>query len=220
MKSISEYIITESEITSINEKLSFGDKLYYIACKIMGLDCMTQGKYIKELKKFVEDHSNNKVSIIVKTYKQIKNDFDNCLNKEEELDSSDWGKFNIEKGIKEGHWWNDIKLEDNFPFVCYYNRSNKDKYVLEPDSLWFIKEKDKKGNREMTGYLSLDSENPAAFGWSVKNIRIPQALDYNAYIEDKKKQSEEKKKKEQESIKASIKRMEDELAKLKELVKK
>lgn len=215
---LKEYI-TESEITSINEKLSFSDKLYYIGCKIMGLDCMTQGKYIKELKKFVEDNSNNKVSIIVKTYKQIKNDLNNCLNKDEEIMSHDWGKFSIERGIKEAHWFNGISLEDNFPFVCYYNRSNKNKYVLEPDSLWFIKSKDKNGNREMIGYLSLDSENPAAFGWTVKNIRIPQALDYNAYLEDKKKQSEEEKKKEQESIKATIKRMEDELAKLKELVK-
>ena len=39
------------------------------------------------------------------------------------------------------------------------------------------------------------------------------------WLADKKKESEEKKKQEQENIKATIKRMEDELNKLKELVK-
>ena len=75
---LKEYI-TESEVISINEKLSFSDKLYYIGCKIMGLDCMTQGKYIKELKKFVEEQSDNKVSIIIKKYKDIKSDLNNKL---------------------------------------------------------------------------------------------------------------------------------------------
>ena len=218
MLTLKEYIL-ESEINQINEKLSFGDKLYYIGCKIMGLECVTQGKYIKEFKKFVENRSDNKVSIIIKTYKQIKNDLNNCLNKDEELSSHDWGKFNIEKGIKEGHWWNDITLEDNFPFVCYYNRSNKDKYILEPDSLWFIKQKDKNGNRNIMGGLWLDDDDPAKFGWAITNIRIPQALDYDKWLDDKNKQSEEEKKHEQENIKATIKRMEDELNKLKELVK-
>ena len=211
---LKEYI-TESEITSINEKLSFSDKLYYIGCKIMGLDCMTQGKYIKELKKFVEEQSDNKVSIIIKKYKDIKSDLNNCVNKDEKF----YANLEIENSIKDGHWWNNIKLDDNFPFVCYYNRSNKDKYVLEPDSLFFIKQKNEKGNRELMGYLSLDEDNPAAFGYLIKHLRIPQALDYDAWLENKNKQDEEEKKKEQESIKASIKRMEDELAKLKELVK-
>ena len=219
MMTLKEYIL-ESKINQINEKLSFGDKIdYVIFTKIFKQEGVTQEQYIKRVKKVVEENSDNKVSIILKKYKDIKKNFSNCLNKDEELSSHDWGTFTIERGIKEAHWWNDIKLEDNFPFMCYYNRSNKDKYVLEPDSLFFIKQKNEKGNRELMGYLSLDEDNPAAFGYLIKHLRIPQALDYDAWLENKKKQDEEEKKKEQESIKASIKRMEDELAKLKELVK-
>ena len=76
MKQFKEYI---------NEKLSFRDALYKVSCKIMGLECITQDKYIKELKAFVQEHSNNKCSIIVKTYKQIKSDLNNCLNKNENV---------------------------------------------------------------------------------------------------------------------------------------
>ena len=219
MMSLKEYI-TESEVISINEKLSFGDKIdYFIFTKIFKQDWVTQEQYIKRVKKVVEENSDNKVSIILKKYKDIKKDLSNCLNKDEELSSHDWGTFSIEKGIKEAHWWNDIKLEDDFPFLCYYNRSNKDKYVLEPDSLWFLKQKNAKGNRELMGGLSLDTEDERSFGWLIKNYRIPQALDYAKWEEERNKKDEEFKKKEQESIKASIKRMEDELVKLKELVK-
>ena len=216
---LKEYIL-ESEINTISEKLSLGNKInYFIFTKIFKQDWVTQEQYIKRVKKVVEENSDNKVSIIIKTYKQIKNDFDNCLNKDEELISHDWGKFNIEKGIKEGHWWNDIKLEDNFPFMCYYNRSNKDKYVLEPDSLWFLEQKNAKGNREILGGLELDTEIDHSFGWLIQNYRIPQALDYAKWEEERNKKDAEFKKKEQESIKASIKRMEEELSRLKELTK-
>lgn len=219
MMTLKEYIL-ESKINPINEKLSFGDKIdYFIFTKIFKQDWVTQAQYIKRVKKVVEENSDNKVSIILKKYKDIKKDFSNCLNKDEELSSHDWGTFTIEKGIKEAHWWNDIKLEDDFPFMCYYNRSNKDKYVLEPDSLWFLKQKNAKGNRELMGGLSLDTENERSFGWLIKNYRIPQALDYAKWEEERNKKDAEFKKKEQESIKASIKRMEDELNKLKELVK-
>ena len=219
MMTLKEFIL-ESKIKQINEKLSFGDKIeYFIFTKIFKQDWVTQAQYIKRVKKVVEENSDNKVSIILKKYKDIKKDFSNCLNKDEELSSHDWGTFSIEKGIKEAHWWNDIKLEDNFPFLCYYNRNDKDKYVLEPDSLWFLKQKNAKGNRELMGGLSLDTENEHSFGWLIKNYRIPQALDYTKWEEERNKKNAEFKKKEQESIKASIKRMEDELNKLKELVK-
>lgn len=210
MKSISIYI---------NEKLSFKDKFYKFTCKIMGLDCVTQEEYIKDFKKAVEEYSDDKCSIIVKTLKQVRRDFNNCLNKDEELTSHDWGKFNIKKGIEEGHWWNDITLSDDVPFVCYYSKENTDKFVLEPDSLWFISAKTKKGNRDIMGGLMLNAENPASMGWCIKNIRIPQTLDYDKWLEDEKIKNEEEKKKEKESINATIQRMENELAQLKKLVK-
>lgn len=219
MKKFDTYI-NESNIISIEEKLSFGDKIDKIICKIMGYEFVTQDEYIKRLKKVVEECSDNKCSIIVKKYSQVKDSLNDCLNKNEELSSAYWGKFSIEKGIKEAHWWNDIELSDNVPFVCYYSRENKDKYVLEPESLWFIKEKTKKGTREvMKGLMSLDTENPSTLGWMIKNIRVPQTLNYEQWEADKKKKDEEKKKQEQESIKASIERMEKELVQLKKLVK-
>ena len=125
----------------------------------------------------------------------------------------------IEKNIGKGKWFNDITLNDNTPFVCYYSKDNKDKYVLEQDSLFFIAEKKKKGYREIKSGLYLNANDPEAFGWEVKNVKIPQALDYEQWEANEKKKTEEKKKQEQESIKASIKRMEDELAQLKKLVK-
>ena len=67
--------------------------------------------------------------------------------------------------------------------------------------------------------LSLNTDDPIEFGWRIKNVKIPQTLDYEQWEANEKKEAEEKKKQEQESIKASIKRMEDELAQLKELVK-
>lgn len=211
MKQFKEYI---------NEKLSLRDKIdYFIFTKIFKQDWVTQEQYIKRVKKVVEENSDNKVSIILKKYKDIKNDFSNCLNKDEELSSHEWGTFSIEKGIKEAHWWNDIKLEDDFPFLCYYNRSDKDKYVLEPDSLWFLRRKNAKGNRAILGGLSLDTEDERSYGWLIKNYRIPQALDYAKWEEERNKKDAEFKKKEQESIKASIKRMEEELSKLKEIIK-
>ena len=63
---LKEYI-SESEITSINEKLSFGDKIdYFIFTKIFKQDWVTQEQYIKRVKKVVEENSDNKVSIILK----------------------------------------------------------------------------------------------------------------------------------------------------------
>lgn len=217
MKSIKEYI--NIELTPISEKLSFGDTIYKLGCKIMGLECITQDKYIKELKNFVQEHSNNKCSIIIKTYKQIKSDIDNCLNKNENIPVSGGGNMTIEEAINKGKWFNDITLNDNTPFVCYYSKANKDKYVLEQDSLFFIAAKTKKGYREIKGGLWLKADDPEAFGWLVKNVKIPQTLDYKQWEADEKKEIEKKKEQEQQSIKASIKRMEEEITRLKELIK-
>ncbi len=187
----------------------------------MGLECITQDKYIKELKAFVQEHSNNKCSIIIKTYKQIKSDLNNCLNKNENVPISISNSINmtIKEAINKGKWFNNITLNDNTPFVCYYSKDNKDKYVLEPDSLFFIAAKTNKGYREIKCGLWLDADDPAAFGWQVKNVKIPQALDYEQWEANEKKKADEKKKQEQESIKASIKRMENELAQLKKIIK-
>lgn len=212
MKSLNNYI---------TEKLSFSDAFYKFSCKIMGVECITQDKYIKELKSFVQEHSNNKCSIIIKTYKQIKSDLNNCLNKNEYVDIpiSNGPNMTIKEAINKGKWFNDITLNDNTPFVCYYSKDNKDKYVLEPDSLFFIAAKTKKGYREIKCGLWLNADDPAAFGWQVKNVKIPQALDYDQWKANEKKKADEKKKQEQESIKATIKRMENELAQLKKIIK-
>ena len=218
MMTLKEYIY-ESEVISINEKLSFGDAFYKFCCKIYGLECVTQDKYIKKIKAFVQEHSNNKCSIIIKTYKQIKSDLDNCLNQNENVPMVGGGHMTIKEAIDKGKWFNDITLNDNTPFVCYYSKDNKNKYVLEQDSLFFIAAKTKKGYRDIISGLSLNTDDPIEFGWRIKNVKIPQTLDYEQWEANEKKEAEEKKKQEQESIKASIKRMEDELAQLKELVK-
>lgn len=212
MKQFKEYI---------TEKLSFRDAFYKFSCKIMGLECITQDKYIKELKAFVQENSNNRCSIIIKTYKQIKSDLNNCLNKNENVPISISNSINmtIKEAINKGKWFNNITLNDNTPFVCYYSKDNKDKYVLEPDSLFFIAAKTNKGYREIKCGLWLDDDDPAAFGWRVKNVKIPQALDYEQWEANEKKKADEKKKQEQESIKASIKRIENELAQLKKIIK-
>lgn len=203
----------------INEKLSLSDKFDKIMCKIMGIECVTQEEYIKELKKCVENCSDDKCSIIVKTRKQVEDSLNQCLNKDEEMSSHEWGKFTIEKGIKGCHWFNDIKLEDNVPFICYYNRSNKNEYILEPESLWFISAKTKRGYRRLMGGLDVRNlDNPKTLGWCIKNIRIPQLLDYNGWLENEKKADQKRKEEEQKSIKASIERMEQELSELKKLI--
>ena len=82
-----------------------------------------------------------------------------------------------------------------------------------------IATKTKKGYREIKCGLWLNADDPAAFGWQVKNVKIPQALDYDQWKANEKKKADEKKKQEQESIKATIKRMENELAQLKKIIK-
>ena len=91
--------------------------------------------------------------------------------------------FNIEKGILEAHWWNDIHLVDDQPFVCYYNRKNKDKYILEQESLWFLREK-KNGYRTLEGGLMLDTSEPYSYGSMIIKRCIPQALDYDKWYKE------------------------------------
>ena len=200
--------------------LTFWDKVdKYFFAKIFGWEVLTQAEYTLRLKKFVEENSDNQVSICLKKYREVKKDIENCLNKEEKISSHEWGDFTIEKGILEAHWWNDIHLVDEQPFVCYYNRNNKDKYVLEPDSLWFLREKKKGKYRTLEGGLCLDPSESYSYGAMIIKRCIPQALNYDKWyqeaIEKHKKYLEEKK----ESVQERIKNIEKELKELKKLLK-
>ena len=193
------------------------DKLFF--CKIFNCDHPTQAEYVLRLKKFVEDNSNNQVSICIKKYREAKKDIDNCLNKNEQISSHDWGEFTIEKGILEAHWWNDIHLVDEQPFVCYYNRDNKDKYVLESDSLWFLREKKKGKYRTLEGGFSLDPNSMDSFAYTILNRCIPQALDYDKWYKEATERHNKYLEEKKQSVQERIKNIENELSELKNLLK-
>ena len=200
--------------------LTFWDKVhkYFFGKVIFHCEILTQAEYVLRVKKFVEEHSDNQVSICIKKYKEVKKDLDNCLNKTEEVTSHDWGTFNIEKGILEAHWWNDIHLVDDQPFVCYYNRKNKDKYILEQESLWFLREK-KNGYRTLEGGLMLDTSEPYSYGSMIIKRCIPQALDYDKWYKEATERYNKYLEKQKQSVQERIKNIESELKQLKELLK-
>lgn len=218
MKSLNNYIC---------EKLSFKDKIQYKIDKLLGLHPILQEEYLKNLKNFIREKSNNEIGCVVKTVKQISNDLDNCINKDEYLLESIGltydDDYTIEEMIINKKWYSN-KLDDNDPFVCLYSiNGDKNKYYVLSESPCFIKQKDKNGNRKVIGGLDLETDKDklidkygerfaSSYGTMLlsifKFVKNPEL--FNTYINDRKKKRELK-----QNIEERIKTLETELNDLK-----
>lgn len=192
--------------------LSFKDKIdYFISNKIFGIDLTTQYEYICYLKNAIEEFSDDKVRICIKSVKEIVNDIDNCINKDDELTRpKKKGYENITtlgNALKEKLFWNNIELSDTRPFVCYYSVDDKQHFYVEPNSICFISDKTEKGTRPIIGCLCLDSDDEFSFGHLLKNQTIPRILNPDEFEEKRKKI--EKKKSITETIDDIIKNLND-----------
>lgn len=226
MRQIDNYI-KSSHIISLNEKYSLKDKFQIFINKVyFGDNWMTNAEYVNKLKKFVNEHSDGKVGIVIKKYKDIMKSLGDCLNINENTLKGHYDKsVTLKNALETGTWFGDIELTDDTPFICYYNKDKSDKYVIEPFSMCFMSQRTKDGYRDLVGQLilepdELDPENPKTFGYEIVHERIPQTLDWDAWEAEEKKKSEEQKRKEQENVEKRIKEIEDELEQLKKSINK
>lgn len=216
MKSLNNYIC---------EKISFGDKVFLILNKLFRYDeILTQEEYIKQLKNFIREKSNNEIGCIIKTVKQISNDLDNCINKDEDLLPSTYGT--VEDVMINKKWYRH-NLDDNDPFVCLYSiNGDKNKYYVLIESPCFIKQKNKHGNRKVIGGLELETDKQIlsdkygerfvkSYGTELldmfKFVKNPELFD--KYNNDKKTRNELK-----QNIEDRIKSLETELSDLKKQI--
>lgn len=152
MKTLTDFVKQALNEGSIHEKLSFSDK---IGKFLFGVE--EQHEYVLRLKHHIEQQSKDRVSIFVKTIRQIKRDIDDCIN----IDEPCWGANDesFRQCLEMGHMYNTTKLDDDRPFVCIYAKRNPDKYFVLMDSVWFIDKKTINGNREIIGGFTLSDES-------------------------------------------------------------
>lgn len=200
MKSLTQFI---------NEKLSARDAIFrFVSQKVFGDDfAKTQAEFAKDIKKFLSEHSDDKVKMVIMKVKDIEKKLSNCINKEDNLLVTK--TFTIEQGIKAYKWYNDIELLNETPFVCFYNVDNRDKFYLWQDSLFFFSSKDNKGNRPLKQFLTFKEEHNSYAGEFFTEIVIPRVLDPEKWNKEH-KESENKK-----NVQARIKAIEKELEELK-----
>lgn len=223
MKSLQDYIY---------EKLNFKDKMEFALNKVFASvfrmsQPITTEQGIKNIKKFVERRSDGKVTIGIKRAKEIKRDLANCLNKDSVLFGSSTGRTIGEcfETMEWGHDDNHLrKMDDNWQFIVYRKTDAADKtYVIDDESLYVIALKRVDGTRPIIAWIHDDwdeyvHDEKGTEGWSwpdrIVYEYIPMLTDFAAY----KAKKDEIKKKNKENTMERIKKLEQELAELKNKV--
>lgn len=216
MKSLVQFI---QESYQIEEKLSFGKAIdKWITKNILRIDVKEQHETAKYIKNKIDELSDGKIGVSIMSAKEIEAKMNNCINADEEIARPAPSKTTtLEKAIKERIFWNNIKLFDDTPFICFYSKENKDKFFVWDNSPWYFEEKDKKGNRKMMGWPIIDKkykDNTETVTWFFYNVMFPKILDPEGWKEKQKQEKEEIKK----NTKARIEAIQKELEELKKQI--
>ena len=211
MKSLTQYI---QENYQIEEKLSFGKVIdKWITQNILRIDVKEQHETATYIKNKIDELSDGKIGVSIMKVKEIEEKMNNCINKDEELVRPAPSKTTtLEKAFKERIFWNNIKLFDDTPFICFYSKENKDKFFVWDNSPWYFGRKDKKGNREIRNYPIIDKkykDDVETVTWFFYNVMFPQILDPEGWKEKQKQEKEEIKKNAKERIEAIQKELEE-----------
>ena len=213
MKPLNEYI---------TEKLSMGDKVLRFFSKLMFDDEPTQDEYVKQLKKFVESNSNNKVSISIKRLHELRRDLGNVINAELGTTwltwpTTEWHNQNqtVRDMIVNGTFHNgEIELFDNTPFVCFYARGSK-KYVVDFNSVYYLSLKNDDGTRPLKTVFDIKNPYFGTYGGDVKNFVIPLCINPDEELERIWNEYHNEKGDLYKDVRRQISELEDEIKKLK-----
>lgn len=161
--------------TYITEKLSAKDTVFRtVSRSVFGKDfAKTQSEFAKDLKNHVEEYSDGKVSMNIMKVKDIEPKLSDCVNKEHDL--LEYKGLTVEDGIIERLWRDNVKLSDDTPFVCFYNKSNNKFYVWE-DSLLYFSTKDTNNNRPLMKTLTFKEKQNNYIEKFLKDTVIPSLL--------------------------------------------
>lgn len=216
MKTLSQYI---------NEKLSFGDKVLKFFSTIMFGDTPTQDEYVKQLKRFVEKHSDNSVSITIKRLRELRRDINNVINADLGTTWITWPvsdfhnhKQTVREMIVDGTLHNgEIELFDETPFVCFYAKGSK-KYVVDFNSVYYLSIKTEDGTRPLKAIFNIKKTDDGTYGGDLKNCVIPLCLNPEDELKGIWKDYEDKKLKVADDVKHRIMELEQEIQKLKQQI--
>lgn len=219
MKTIDIYI-NESYITPIDEKLSIGDAIFkFINKTIFRIDTKTQSEVVKMISKFVEEHSNDQVKTHIMRLKELDSKLNNCINKNDHFLYSDDKIKTFGEAITIREYWKDLDLVDDTPFICFYNKDNKNKFYAWVDSPLFFTAKDKKGRRPLMGWPELDTNNNLSYGKVLIDDIIPRVIDPEKWEQTQKEKKAKQKEEDKKNAMKRIEAIEKELEELKNIVK-
>jgi hypothetical protein len=214
--------------TYITEKLRLGEKISFNLNKVFNKlfrlpPPTTEVEAIKNIKAFVERQTNGEITAGIKRAREIKKNLNNCVNKDEPLFgiSSD---PTIAECFDNMTWANKREMSDDWQFIVYYKKGDKDKFVVDDESPYIIASKRADGTRPIKAWVADDFEDylhdeypTTEWTWADRIVYdyILMLQDIDAYNERETKKASEKRK----SIEDRIAQLESELKKLKEDIK-
>ena len=214
--------------TYITEKLRFGEKVSFNLNKVFNKlfrlsPPTTEVEAIKNIKAFVERQTNSEITVGIKRAREIKKNLNNCVNKDEPLFgiSSD---PTIAECFNNMTWANKREMTEDWQFIVYYKKDDKDRFVVDDESPYIIASKRADGTRPIKAWVADDFEDylhdeypTTEWTWADRIVYdyILMLQDIDAYNERETKKASEKRK----SIEDRIAQLESELKKLKEDIK-
>ncbi len=214
--------------TYITEKLLLGEKIDFNLAKVFNKlfrlsPPTTEVEAIKNIKAFVERQTNGEITAGIKRAREIKKNLNNCVNKDEPLFgiSSD---PTIAECFNNMTWANKREMTDDWQFIVYYKKGDRNKFVVDDESPYIIASKRADGTRPIKAWVADDFEDylhdeypTTEWTWADRIVYdyILMLQDIDAYNERETKKASEKRK----SIEDRIAQLESELKKLKEDIK-
>lgn len=215
--------------TYITEKLQFGEKVSFnlnkVFNKLFGLKPpTTEVEAIKNIKAFVERQTNGEITVGIKRAREIKKNLNNCVNKDETLFGIS-SYPTIAECFNNMTWANKREMTDDWQFIVYYKKSDKNKFVVDDESPYIIASKRADGTRPIKTWVNDDFEDylhdempTTEWTWADRIVYdyILMLQDFEAYTERENKKDAAKRKSAEERIsqlEAELKKLKDEILK-------